>query len=875
MRILFKLLTVVMQILFSIALLCTGVAAVLTTHWGTVKAYECLQVLLPGQLSIGEIQGALFNDLTVQAFSYSNRSVVLTGKRIHVTWTPLNLFYKRLTINTLQANDFVIQLIDPRDNELHKADENDVKILPWLKHLDLQHVQIDRLQLINHQKTIPIIQTLSINQDDAGIDHVELQSSYGKITGQYHLNLASSIQWSMDLSGEKINPSLFSSATGAIDFRLQGQGEWGNAAKKMAVHLQQLTGKINQYVLQGGGDFTYENGALLIQQISLSAGHAKLAIAGSVKDRWDIKWTLVVPDLHQLLPDGRGLIDSSGSVVGEKEKPQINANLTIKQLKLRDLRISHLAADVQTRLIPHLTIKGNVTIGTIAYATNQLQGLGLTLTASYLSPKLITQWSLALSSKNKIDGIVTLPRYTSLTDLSQAVEGDVTFAMNDIQEFLKGIKDISNPQGQLTGKLQIGGTLNQPSYLLNAALKNGQVSIKKTGTSLRAINLTGTIKQNEPLVFNGQLLVGSSPATLSGSVDVSNKAYPLALTLSGSNLPLINLKQYKVTITPNVKLTYQANELSLSGTVLIPSATIKPKDMTGAVSLPAEVVFVDEPQASAPVIPLNTTLDLEVTLGKDISINYDNLHTSLAGKITINQHPGSPPTASGELHTVRGKYQAYGKLLKILNGRIVYTGNTLTNPGLDIRAAQEIEAVSLDNTSQSGGNELQSVYAGTSTITVGVWVKGTISSPIITLYSDPGGLSQADILSYLMFGYPQSQVSGASSLALLNALSSKYNVGNGKAGGVTDSLKKSLGLSQVNIGTTQYYDPTTNSAASATSVTIGKKLSKKLTMQYSVGVFAPVSVFSLRYQINRYLAVQSQTSTLDNGADILYEYESE
>ena len=64
-----------------------------------------------------------------------------------------------------------------------------------------------------------------------------------------------------------------------------------------------------------------------------------------------------------------------------------------------------------------------------------------------------------------------------------------------------------------------------------------------------------------------------------------------------------------------------------------------------------------------------------------------------------------------------------------------------------------------------------------------------------------------------------------------------------------------------------------NSVVSTTSLVIGKQLSNDLSIHYSVGLFYPVSILNLRYQLTKNWAIQSETSTLDNGADVLYSIE--
>src|SRR5207237_465586 len=118
----------------------------------------------------------------------------------------------------------------------------------------------------------------------------------------------------------------------------------------------------------------------------------------------------------------------------------------------------------------------------------------------------------------------------------------------------------------------------------------------------------------------------------------------------------------------------------------------------------------------------------------NIFLQYQDLSTHLSGKLQITQLPNSPTTATGELYTIKGTYKAYGKILDILQGRLIYTGNTLMNPGLNIRTGREIKTIAFSGTSNFSNNTVQTpTYAGNQTVTVGVQILGTQENPQISL----------------------------------------------------------------------------------------------------------------------------------------------
>ena len=122
-----------------------------------------------------------------------------------------------------------------------------------------------------------------------------------------------------------------------------------------------------------------------------------------------------------------------------------------------------------------------------------------------------------------------------------------------------------------------------------------------------------------------------------------------------------------------------------------------------------------------------------------------------------------------------------------------------------------------------------------------------------------------------MLGYPQSNTTGYQGTAILGMLTSLYP--GGRLSNITEKLENKLGLSELNVGSVQSFNPITKKIESNTAFIVGKQITNKLSIHYSVGVFDPVSILNLRYQLDNHWAVQSETSTIDNGADLVYIFE--
>lgn len=403
---------------------------------------------------------------------------------------------------------------------------------------------------------------------------------------------------------------------------------------------------------------------------------------------------------------------------------------------------------------------------------------------------------------------------------------------------------------------------------LQINLLDTRINVPVLGITPNQINVQATFAK-KTLHFSGSFHSGKGTGTLHGQIDLKKPA--ISLAINGDYLQAIHLSEYKVEISPRVTIDFSDQSMKLRGNVLVPYADISPENFSSIVTLPDDVILAGQKKS----LPFTLSLQLNLQAGNKINITYKNLESKIAGNVQITQSGNGLAIATGELYTINGTYKAYGQTLNIQNGRLLYTGGSLTNPGLNIAAVKQIKMAGMDggNSQFSTATLLKPIYTGTRSVTAGVRVTGTLNNPIYTLFSDPI-MNQGDILSYLVFGYPQSQAGSGAGGAILSALSS-MGPANGFSHRATEKLEKTLRLNEINIESTPVFNPGKNTTETTTAFMVGKQLSPKLYLRYSIGLFNPVSILNLHYQLNDHWAVQSETSTLDNGADLLYRIESE
>ena len=580
-----------------------------------------------------------------------------------------------------------------------------------------------------------------------------------------------------------------------------------------------------------------------------------------------------VPALSQWIKDAQGQGRVQLGVKGSFAAPNVDGLLSLAQLHYQAYHLQALNLQLHTDTKAMVQGKANLLnldINGTQFKQAQIQ-FSARRSKTFDVDVLAT---LLLNRTHQATVRATLPQLL-LTNLNQqTVRADVSIPTQPLTGLLT-VPNVTGLGGLVDAKLKVTGLLQKPNVNLQAQLRDGQFSLPIYGMTMNRLNVTAVGGLDTPLTWRGTFNVGSGSGEISGALHWQQKKFGLNLRCVGTNLALVKTKEYDITASPSIVLSNESGAWQLSGNVEVPQATILLQNRSGVVSLPSEVVFVDQPRPEEAKLFDQIGMSLAIQLGDKIYLSDKHLQANLRGQLTLHRIPGGLLTAVGALYTSKGEYSAYGKQLQIQNGRLVYSGNAISNPGLDIRAIKQLQTVGFAGSSQFYGNEaLKSAYTGTNTVTVGVSVSGTLNQPRATLFSD-AGLNQADILSYLMFGYPSGNIGAGSGLAVLNALAADRGTSSLPIFDLKDKFQSALGLSEFTVSNTDYFNPLTNAATSTQAVSIGKQIGKKWFIHYSIGIFDPVQIFNVRYQFNKHFAVQSETSSIDTGADVLYEIEKD
>ncbi|MCC2666305.1 MAG: hypothetical protein K0S63_221 [Gammaproteobacteria bacterium] len=481
--------------------------------------------------------------------------------------------------------------------------------------------------------------------------------------------------------------------------------------------------------------------------------------------------------------------------------------------------------------------------------------------------------------RNKyIKATLKLPGFHGQGSLSpqQAITGNAELYFTDLSWLSLFLSEFSDIQGNLQAKANWRGTVEKPILQSNLTLKNGKLIVWRNNTDIKNINFTAQSTGADKIEYSGKATLGEGQLNLQGSTRFNKLSPETVLKIKGNDLLVLNKKEMKLVASPDLVLKLQPEFMELTGKIIVPSANIVMPQYSGTATLPAETIFLNQPDYKEPSWSRYFYANVTLNLGKNVAFNIGKISGKINGILNVNDAPQKPTTAKGELNVTEGEYTDFGRTFNITRASLIYAGGTLNNPGLNITATRQVNLAPMHvNAPGVGGAPIIQPVLQDNKITVGLRVTGTLMVPKITLFSDPPGLPESDILSYLILGYPvQQATSDDSKGTLFQALSSLETGGGSNIQGLKKGFQDATGLDVLNVETAAFVNPATQQLQNVTSVVLGKTLSPRLFVGYSVGVFEALNTVTMRYKITDSVSVQTQSNNFGTGADLLYGFQS-
>jgi translocation and assembly module TamB len=446
---------------------------------------------------------------------------------------------------------------------------------------------------------------------------------------------------------------------------------------------------------------------------------------------------------------------------------------------------------------------------------------------------------LQLSKGNHTKAELKLPDWQPSTDLTddQKISGRLDVALADLTLLPLFIPDIADPTGRLSVNIDLAGSYGKPLLQGDAHLDNGSCTLPRFGLTLQDISIVGQTKDQDTLQLQGSARSGKGKTQVKGKVVVTSlKDWQAELKLTGDHFEILNLPQAQILVSPDLNLVATPGELLVDGKITIPEAEVEYIRIPETVTISPDVIIVDQPDVTIEQ-RLNVFTQVQLILGDKIRVRGYGFESGLNGQLMLINDPPAPLSIWGDVNIEDGNYRAYGQDLTIEQGRLMFAGSALNNPGIDLRAAR----IKGD-------------------ITAGIHATGRLTSPELTLYSQPP-MDQADILAYIVIGQPLGQAKTEQGDVLYSAASSI-----GLAGGelLSKNIGKRFDIEEVRIETGTEVEEAT--------LIIGTQVSSRLYVRYAYELWNNINTLLTRYKLDRHWYLETETG-VESSADFKYTIE--
>lgn len=473
----------------------------------------------------------------------------------------------------------------------------------------------------------------------------------------------------------------------------------------------------------------------------------------------------------------------------------------------------------------------------------QIQGEPQRLSIASVSARLTQQKSLSVDATLQLDNgdQATLDFNVAAalgeTGFSSApINGKVRANIDDLSALKAAIPLLNSLDGTLNSDIELSGHLDQPLIAMQAQLANANLSITDLGLNLTAINLKAHSSDKQKIELAGSLQSGQGQLNLDGILDLTKPNDPrVKLSVKGQSLEL--MKTPEIHVDGDVDLTVLASkqQLNLNGAVNLIEASLDFQLPENAILASEDVVLLGQEKSHK---GMQTQMNLSLNLGDKTHIRAQGLDAFLVGRLQILQEPGGILKGKGQIDVKEGRFDAYNQKLNIDKGQLIFSGGSIDDPTLDMRAQKTVN-----------------------NITAGVSVSGRANAPALRLYSTPS-LTDQDILSVLIFDKPIGNLGSQDGLTLLKIANSLRGGGESQVSIMTQRIQDSLGLSNLAL----------ELDGDAPKISAGKQLSSKFYVGYGYGLLDAAQTIVLRYKISKAWSIQGDLGA-DSGADLRYQIE--
>ena len=387
--------------------------------------------------------------------------------------------------------------------------------------------------------------------------------------------------------------------------------------------------------------------------------------------------------------------------------------------------------------------------------------------------------------------------------------------------------------GNIQGSMKASGSLNSPKLLGDITITNGEYNYKQYGILLK--DITAIISANEQKISFNKISANdrfNNPLTASGTASLDQiKTFNLTATTDKFNL--MNTPYLQGEVKGQLSINGDKNSATSKGNFILGTLEIKiPEHFQQNIP---ELHISEVIQANDEIVYTNDTpyelkLDIALKTAEKVYVRGWGVDTQLKGDLHVTGY-ASAPLINGTLSSMRGKYQEFGKSLKVKEGILTFDGPISPSPYLNIVGVTYV-----------GSNEIRLILSG------------SIQTPDITIESTPA-MTQEEALSMLLFGENPENISTFQALQLADGVRRLSGHGRGF---------DPLGLGRKILGVDDISFKNDSENPKNTSIGVGKHLSDKIYFEIEKGRQEGSTKTKIEVQITPKISIENITKQEGN-----------
>lgn len=168
----------------------------------------------------------------------------------------------------------------------------------------------------------------------------------GTLAGKGVINWAPSLDWQVSLHAQSINPGVqWPDWPGELNMKLLAKGGVDDGPR-VSIEQASVQGELRGHPLKTEAAFDMADGAYRLLKFELTSGRAHLTASGSYDRELDARWNIRVPELGELLPEGKGEISGHGRISGDPGLPKLTAQVKASRMSFGPYRAGVLSVYV-------------------------------------------------------------------------------------------------------------------------------------------------------------------------------------------------------------------------------------------------------------------------------------------------------------------------------------------------------------------------------------------------------------------------------------------------------------------------------------------------------------------------------------------------